>query len=144
MIPKPLSKLYDRIPLSRKFKEDAVWNIASMIVCGLAGLAVLFIISKAYGPETLGLFNLTFAIYVFLSQLAVGGVHFSVLKYAAQFGVGHPETRVIMVSGLASALFISLVIAAGTFVTRGWVGAIFRKPELTTSLRIVAPGLVFF
>jgi O-antigen/teichoic acid export membrane protein len=144
MIPRLLPSFYARLPLSEKFKRDAVWNIASTMFCGLAGLTIILIISKRYGPEILGLFNLTFAIFSFLSQLAVGGVHFSVLKYAAQYAADDPEIRTIMTTGLVSTILTSLVIGALALVFRGSIAALFHKPELDYALLCVIPGLLFF
>lgn len=144
MISRLLSGFYARLPLSEKFKRDTVWNIASMMFCGLAGLAVIIIISKRYGPEILGLFNLTFAVFIFLSQLAVGGVHFSVLNYAAQYANDGPEIRIIITTGLVSTILTSLVIVALTFIFRSSIAALFQKPELSYALLCVIPGLFFF
>lgn len=144
MIPRLLSGFYTRLPLSEKFKRDALWNMASMIFCGLAGLAVIIVISKLYGPEILGLFNLTFAVFIFLSQLAVGGVHFSVLNYAAQYANDGPEIRIIITTGLVLTILTSLVVVALTFIFRSSIAALFRKPELSCTLLYIIPGLFFF
>lgn len=144
MIPRLLSDFYVRLPLSEKFKRDSIWNIASTAFCGLAGLAIIIIISKRYGPEILGLFNLTYATFIFLSQLAVGGVHFSVLKYAAQYATDDPEIRIIMMTGLVSTILTSLVIGALTLVFRSSIAALFQKPKLSYALLCVIPGLFFF
>lgn len=144
MIPRLLSDFYVRLPLSEKFKRDSIWNIASTAFCGLAGLAVIIIISKRYGPEILGLFNLAYAVFIFLSQLAVGGVHFSVLNYAAQYANDDPEIRNVMMMGLVSTILTSLVIVTLTLIFRSSIAALFQKPKLGYALLYVIPGLFFF
>lgn len=144
MIAKLWSVYSGRVPLSEKNKRDVSWNIASMVFCGLAGLAVIIIVSKYYGAEILGLFNLTYAIYVFLSQLAVGGVHFSVLKYAAQYADDKIQLSTIFMSGLLLTILASFVIGALALIFRGSIARLFNKPELEQMLWYAIPGLIFF
>jgi O-antigen/teichoic acid export membrane protein len=84
------------------------------------------------------------AIYIAASQLAVGGVHISVLRSVAQTPAESAEQSAVIASGLALTLALGCVVAALVWLTRGfWAWALDSQP-VGDSLAFVAPALVFF
>lgn len=57
-------------------------------MCGLSGLLSTLLIGACYGPAALGAFNIVYAFYIILSQVAAFGVHHSVLKHKDNFQNG--------------------------------------------------------
>ena len=51
----------------------------------VSGIIYQMVIKGVYGDAVNGLFGQAFAYYVAAAQLAVCGIHFSVLKYASEF-----------------------------------------------------------
>src|SRR5690349_7530199 len=60
-----------------QFRVEVIWNLASFVILGLSGVLINILIGYAYDASALGVFNQVFAVYIFFSQLAVGGIHLS-------------------------------------------------------------------
>ncbi len=86
--------------------HDSLWNYSSVVISGCAGLLLILIIGTHYGPTALGAFNIVFAIYIILSQVAAFGVHHSVLKHMAEFAHDVMLRRSIFSSGLISTILL--------------------------------------
>lgn len=127
-----------------KFRVDVLWNIASLGVLGVSGIVLNVLIASTVGAEALGIFNQVFAVYIFLSQLSVGGVHLSVMKHVSH----HPRDRetcaAITVSALLLCTLLATLFALLTWLTSNWFGQLFDSPGVAVGLVLVSPGLVFF
>ncbi len=128
----------------RKFRVDVLWNIASLGVLGVSGIVLNVLIAGTVGAEALGVFNQVFAVYIFLSQLSVGGVHLSVMKHVSH----HPRDRdtcaAITVSALVLCTFLATLFALLTWLASDWLGHLFDSPGVAVGLVLVSPGLIFF
>lgn len=127
-----------------RFNRDVLWNIGSLGVLGVAGIALNFVIGRYAGAAALGVFNQVYAIYIVLSQLAVGGVHTSVLK-----GVSHHQqdpTRCahIMSSALLLGALLSGSVCVLAYLARGFAGRLLQSPDVVTGLTYALPGLLLF
>ena len=67
-------------PTDRRFRRDVIWNLASLAFLAVAGVGINLLIAATGGPDALGVFQQVFAVFVIASQLAVFGVHVSVLR----------------------------------------------------------------
>src|SRR5262245_52235773 len=85
--------------LTCKFSTDVLWNLGSLALLGASGVLINTIIAHCQSPASLGVFNQIFAFYIVLSQLAVGGMQFSIVKY-----VSHTDDRPLMTTVISSAL----------------------------------------
>lgn len=127
-----------------KFNQDVLWNVFSLAVLAIGGIVVSLIIARWRGPEALGIFNQVFAFYIVLSQIGVGGLQFSVLKYVS-YNQDDPTTCAdITIVALILVGVISGVIAWGCYALAGWVAGLLESPGVGFGLQLVAPGLVFF
>lgn len=129
---------------SSKFTRDVFWNIGSIGVLAIGGLAINAIIIAFRDASALGVFNQVYAIYIVLSQLGAGGIHLSVLK---QISHNADDLSLCADITLAALLVVSVVtvpVAAMLFVTGDLVGQILDSPGVGQGLSLVAPGLVFF
>ncbi len=120
------------------------WNVGSLGVLGLSGIALNVVIGRWAGAAALGVFNQAYAIYIFASQLAVGGLQFSVLHYVSWRPDERREVGEISSSALALAALLSLAVAAAVAAGRGLAAALLDSPAVGRALLAVAPGLVFF
>ena len=69
-----------RVP-DGKFSKDLLWNASAFALSALLGVLVNLLIVRFYDPAALGVFNLVYASYILLSQLAVGGVHLAIQAF---------------------------------------------------------------
>jgi O-antigen/teichoic acid export membrane protein len=124
------------------FSRDVWWNVVSLGVAGVCGVAVNYLIGIRYGAAVLGVFNQVFAIYIVASQLAVLGVHSSVLYHLAASQTA--EKRVIVTSALLITLAQALAIAVPFLAVAAPFSALLDSPDVATGMWWAAPGLVCF
>lgn len=84
MIKSLKEKIKDNIHLKEVFTGSAITfviKITGMII----GYLVILIISKQYGAEGVGIYNVTLNVLVFVAMLASMGMNVSILRYVGQF-----------------------------------------------------------
>jgi len=129
---------------AKRLTVDSAFNLGAVVVLGVCGLLLNFVIARAYSPETLGVFNQVFAVYIFLSQLGVWGVNLAVLKFLPEH---HDEPRthdVIVWSGLIWVVATATLSVGLLLATRHLVAQVLASPAVAKGLLLVAPGLWCF
>ena len=127
-----------------KFNLDLLWNLSSFALIAILGILVNVVIAKSYGNEGLGVFNQVYAIYLMLSQLAVGGVHLAVQRYIPIYSNRVQERSTILFSSLliSGILSIAIISLAYTFY---WVPAkLLNSTQVEESYKLTMFGLLFF
>ncbi len=128
----------------KKLLGDSIVNFASFGLLGVAGLAVNYVVARQFGPAGLGTFNFAYSVYILLSQIAVGGCHLAILRYAAMYEPDSDDGKIRFRIALIEAVKISLV-TAGLFGAALLVGYQFgMEKELAVSLLWTVPALLFF
>lgn len=121
-----------------------MWNIASYGIIAVIGLLLNFVIAFYYDTAVLGVFNQVFAYYIFLSQLAVGGVHLSMLKAVAQSHNDEDRVIKLFTSGMILTLLTSLFVSLITYLLKEFLGEILRSQDVSVGVGYIVPGLLFF
>src|SRR5690349_24835818 len=93
--------------LASKFSNDVLWNLGSLALLGVSGVVINSIIAHYQSAASLGVFNQAFAFYIVLSQLAVGGMQFSIVKY-----LSHTDDPDLVTTVVSSAIMAFAVTAA--------------------------------
>ncbi len=130
--------------LSGKFQVDLIWNFISLGFMGVSGILLNILIALFYRPSDLGIFNQTYAIYIFASQLAVVGLPPSVLKHAAEYTDQKEVCGTIISSAFVLTLINALVVTTCLWFLRYSIGVLFSSEKLSISLAWISPGLIFF
>lgn len=129
--------------LTSKFSSDVLWNIGSLALLGVSGVLMNSVIAHYQSPSSLGVFNQIFAFYMVLSQLAVGGMHLSILKY-----LSHTDDQdliaTIVSSGLVTIAGTAVVVAILAFRLSTSIGGLFDSRDLSLGIRFICPALVLF
>lgn len=130
--------------LRNKFGQGVLWNTVSFFVLGVCGILFNILIGRFYGSDVLGIFNQVFALYIFVSQFAVFGLHFSVLKHVSEHSSNNTKCNSIITSAAVLA-----TVFASFFVFLSWlaaekIGVIFDSPRLVKGWLYVLPGIWFF
>jgi O-antigen/teichoic acid export membrane protein len=128
----------------RTLTVDLLFNYASLALLAGGGLLANVVVARSLGEAALGIFNQAYAVYIACSQLAVGGVHVSVLRSVAQAHADPREQARVVTSGLALSLLLGSVVGALVWLGRGALGLALGSPEVTESLGFVAPALLLF
>ncbi|MBE7434430.1 MAG: oligosaccharide flippase family protein [Anaerolineales bacterium] len=139
-----LSSILARSGVSEKISTNVMWNIASYGIIAVIGLLLNFVIAFYYDTAVLGVFNQVFAYYIFLSQLAVGGVHLSMLKAVAQSHNDEDRVIKLFTSGMILTLLTSLFVSLITYLLKEFLGEILRSQDVSVGVGYIVPGLLFF
>lgn len=127
--------------MSRRLKIDLLANYASLAILASSGLIMNLVIVRVLGDAALGTFNQVLAIYTIGSQLAVGGVHYSVLRAIAQASEDRERSTVVS-AGVGLSLAIGLLTGAICVATRHWWAEILGSPGVAEGLLYTGPALV--
>ncbi len=129
--------------MDKKFKTDVSWNMISFIIIGISGIILNILIGNFYGASYLGVFNLIFAVYIFLSQIAVFGIHQSTLKYIAHT---HDKAEISSIgySALILTSAIALIITLISISLSQVLGSLFSSQTVENAWIYLAIGLFFF
>lgn len=126
--------------------SGVIWNLVALVFLGVSGIGLNIVIGRYYGPETLGTFNIAFALYIAISQFAVFGLQFAVLHAVSIADPNNSdELSQSVYSGLLLCIAISLTVTfIATSVTPALTVVFPRIAEIETAWLLAAPGLVFF
>src|SRR5947207_3584380 len=136
------SKIHSHL-FKSKFTTAVLWNLGSLALLGASGVLINTIIARYQSPASLGVFNQAFAFYIVLSQLAVGGMQFSIVKY-----LSHTDDRDLMATVISSALVAitvtSVLVAVVAFLLAHSIGVLFESEGVNVGIQIICPALVLF
>ena len=127
-----------------KFNTDLLWNMVSFGFVAVLGFAINIFILQVYSAEVLGIYNQVYAIYILLSQVAVGGVHLSVQRYVPRFLSHSRYANYIVVSAVTQAALTSLPVILISMLCWELPGSILGSKSVSEAFFYVAPGLLFF
>lgn len=124
-------------------RGDVAWGMGSLLLLSVCGLLLNIMIGRYYGAATLGSFSQVFAIFALLSQLAVGGLQFSVLRHvSAHMGEKAECARIILDAALLTAVQGALVCLL-TLPLALPAGELLESPQVTSGLYHVLPAVWF-
>jgi len=133
----------DSYLLTGKFSTDVLWNLGSLALLGASGVLINTIIAHYQSPASLGVFNQAFAFYIVLSQLAVGGMQFSIVKH-----LSHTDDRDLMATVISSALVAitvtAVLVAVVAFLFSHSIGVLFESKDVALGIQFICPALVLF
>lgn len=124
--------------------RDIIWTGCSFLVLAASGVLISVAIVLLRDAAALGVFNQAYAVYIIASQLAIGGVHFSVLRGAALHAEDPFERGTLLVSGLVAGLVLGSLLGLGLFVAAPALGRALESSEVGLALGIMAFGLPLF
>lgn len=129
---------------STKIKADAIYNGISFICIGVSGLLINFLLAYFFDRTILGIFNLYYAIFIFLSQLVGAGIHFSVLKNVSQHEGTIEKENIILFNGLVSTSINAILWLTLIYNLESVFVHFFTKIEYTDLIFVLYPALFFF
>lgn len=127
-----------------KLTLDISWNYLSFLVLAISGIVINFIIAVFYSAEGLGVFNQTYAFFVIFSQFSVFGIHYSVLKLSAEAEDKSQSSSDVLLSGIFSVLFLSIIFSSFLYFLSGLISEILDSAAMSKTLKIASPALIFF
>lgn len=126
------------------FKEDVIWNMGALFIMGASGVIFNIIIAFFYDISALGVFNQVFAVYIFVSQFAVLGIHLSALKYVAEHTGDSEKCGHIIIAALIMSAAVAALVSIGLWYTGKYIGGILSSARVAEGVVWAAPGVFFF
>jgi len=124
--------------------KDIAWNMSSMVFVAIAGLIYNAIFVVFYSPSVFGLYNQAMVYFLVLSQIAVFGIHLSVLKYAAEFSDNQEKCDELFSAAVINTLVTSIMTVGLLYgialLYQTFVGSSAVVDMIIYSL----PALIFF
>lgn len=122
---------------------DIAVNLVSLLFMAAAGLLLNAAVGRIYGASILGIFNIVFAIYIFLSQFGSFGIQYSTLHFIAL-----ASDRDAVANAARTGLKVTL-IASSLVTLMAWhalpvVCALYAFDGIETAFLLSLPGLWCF
>ncbi len=127
-----------------KFTQDITWNAGAFALSALFGVLVNLLIIRFHDAAALGVFNLVYAIYILLSQLAVGGVHLAVQAFVPRELAAGRRADPQVTASLLLATATSFAVMGLAWLGRDLPGNWFDSEGVAAAFPLVVPGLLFF
>jgi stage V sporulation protein B len=128
----------------RRLRRDVVWNLVPVVLLGVVGLGLSFVIARWWGASTFAVFNLVTTAYFAFAVVGACGLPYSVLRAIAE----NPDDRDRVAAIVAGALVPNLVLAAAStavFVAiRPLIARWLDSPAVAEGMLWAAPGLFCF
>lgn len=133
-----------RAALKHKINRDIMWTLGSFFVLAASGVLMNIIIVIFRDAASLGIFNLSYAVYLIGSQVAVIGIHNSVMRYTAYHSENIVERGSMLASAMSITLLFGIVFGGGIYMAEPWIAKIFGSEESAEAIAYTGFGLMLF
>lgn len=127
-----------------KLTRDIAYTLGSFVVLAASGVVINVTVTALRDASALGVFNLAYAVYILLSQLAAWGLHYSTLRHAAYYEDDRRERSGMLTTAGMLALLFGGVAAVLAVWLAPVLGVWFDSPRSGSAIAYAAFGLVFF
>lgn len=127
-----------------KLSRDLVWTGGSFAILAVSGVLINIVIAWFRDATSLGVFNLSYSVYIIASQVAVAGVHYSILYHTAYYSDDSKKRNTMLWTAIIMALLTGVIVALGIYSLSDIFGKIFGSPQTAQALKLVALGLLLF
>lgn len=129
---------------NNKLTRDIIWSMGSFFILAISGIVINMTIAGLRDAASLGIFNLAYAVYIVASQLAVWGIHYSVLRYAAYYRDDPKSRGAMFYTALTIGLSLGFLSSIILFIMAPWLGTLFQSNSTGSAIRFAAIGLLLF
>lgn len=120
-----------------------IFNFISYLIIGASGVLINILIIKFFGVENLGLFNQIYAFFIILSQVGVGGIHLSILRFIPVYRGNDSEQKKILISAIISTISINILLLSLFYFSIPVILSVYAKNDLSFGLYSIIPAILF-
>lgn len=128
----------------QKLSQDIAYSLGSFVVLAISGIVINIVIMGLRDAAALGVFNLSFAVYIVASQVAVWGLHYSVLRHAAFYESDPQERGHMLMTAATCAIAMGVAAAALVSLAEPLFARAFNSETTGAAIRNAALGLTLF
>lgn len=129
---------------NHKLTRDIAWSMGSFFILAISGIVINIVVTAVRDAAALGVFNLAYAVYIVISQFAVWGIHYSVLRHTAFYKESPGERGVMLLTAAIIALVMGFLFAGMTFLAEPIFARVFDSEQTGAAIRYATLGLIFF
>lgn len=133
-----------RSALAHKINRDIAWTFVSFGILAISGILMNIMIVMFRDAAALGVFNLSYAIYLIGSQIAVFGIHNSVMRYTAYHAEDPFERGRMFSSAMLLTLISGGIFGLSIYLATPVFKAIFASADAAEAIGVTGFGLMLF
>jgi O-antigen/teichoic acid export membrane protein len=115
------------------------WSFISLAITSFVHLLLRIIFGKKLGPSGLGLYTLTFTIYLFGMQFAAFGIGSALTKYVAENYDYIPKVKEFVSAGVAGSILSGSLMGFLLYLFSESISIqVFKSPEMVDLLKITS------
>ena len=127
-----------------KLTRDIAWSMGSFFILAVSGIVINIVVTAVRDAAALGVFNLAYAVYIVVSQFAVWGIHYSVLRYSAYYSDDVDQRSIMLSTACAIALTLGSLFAVAIYLAEPLFVKAFDSAQTGEAIKYAAFGLVVF
>ena len=127
-----------------KLPRDILWTLGSFAFLATSGVVINFAVVGLRDATSLGVFNLSYAVYMLVSQIAIWGVHYSVLRNAAYYSCSAKRRGLLIATAILFGLVFGLVATLTLVLLAPYLGILFKSTSTGEAIKLAAFGLLLF
>lgn len=128
----------------QKLSQDIAFTLGSFVVLAISGIVINITITALRDAAALGVFNLSYAVYIVASQFAVFGLHYSVLRHAAYHEDSDTERGRLLYTACACSILMGIAAAGVLYLAEPLFALLFKSETTGRAIRNAALGLTLF
>lgn len=141
---KGIKSIFAGREVDASFSSGILWNLFSIGILASAGIFLNITLATLGNATILGIFNQSFAFFVVISQLAVGGLQFSVLQQVSYKRDSLGDVAQAVLSALILVGLWGSTIGLAVFLLAEPIGALLSSPQVGIGITCIAPGIVLY
>lgn len=128
----------------RRLRRDVAWNLLPVVLLGVVGLGLSFVIASWWGAAAYGVFNLVTTAYFAFAVVGACGLQYAVLSAVAEAPQDRARVAAIVVGALVPGVVLAAASTALFLAARPLIARWQDSPAVGEGMRWVAPGLFCF
>ena len=138
-----IKTLRDKIN-SHNLSKNIGYTLCSFMILAISGIIINVVITALRDPAALGVFNLSYAVYIIASQFAAFGLHYSVLRYSAYYKDDETARGKLLCTAAVCSVFLGIIVAALIYMGQPLFHILFKSETVAKAIGFSAFGLVIF
>lgn len=132
------------VAIDRKYWVDIVVNYGYLTIWAIVGVSLNFMIIKALGAESLGVFNQIYTIFVIVGQFVVLGLHDSAQKHTAEHFDSPSERSSLSIAAIIPSLAFGSVGAIVLALSSSTIGRLVESESVGRGVLLLSPGVALY
>ena len=128
----------------QKLSQDIAYSLGSFVILAISGIVINVVVVATRDTTALGVFNLSYAVYITASQFATAGLHYSVLRHTALHEDSAAQRGSLFLTAAVCATALGVASAGFLYLAEPFFARLFSSDVTGLAIRNAALGLMLF